>query len=501
MKLRLADMFSDHMVLRHSRLNPVWGEAPAGSAVTLRLGDAQAACLADASGHWLAWIDTPGPGAITRLTVRGDDESLTLEDVACGEVWLAGGQSNMEQPLMCMEGGAPWADGAPQANVRLKAIPRRCMAEPAAGWHFYPTESQDAPWAPATRDSAAKFSAIGYVFGAKLAQRLGMPVGVIECNWGGTRIECWLPTEEVMAHADTRRSLEAYLALRESLGPEARAAFERYQRTVRQAMTLEPDFVDHNLADPLNFLHVDKTIAFTPAGAVGDPQMPGALFDFMVSRVAPYGLSGVLWYQGEANGLADEAPNYGALFARLLDAWRAAWRDPALPFLTCQLAPFQTSLYWRAADWPCLRAQQQLCADRLAHVSMAVLLDVGMPRNIHPLYKEPVAERLCRLALEDVYGVPAQAHAPRPAACTLESGGVLLRFSGPVALRPGDVPLLATAAGPRPCAITQPEPCALLLAAPPDMQPLGASYAQADWLTPALFGENGLPVAPFEVRL
>lgn len=501
MKLRLADIFSDHMVLRHSRLNPVWGEAPAGSTVTLRLGAAQASCLADAAGRWMAWIDTPGPGEITRLTVRCGKDVLILEDVACGEVWLAGGQSNMEQPLMCMEGGAPWADSAPQADVRLKAIPRRCMSEPAAGWHFYPTESLDAPWAHATRDSAAKFSAIGYVFGAKLAQRLGMPVGMIECNWGGTRIECWLPTAEVMAHEDTRRSLEAYLALRENLGSEALAAFQRYQHTVRQAMTLEPDFVDHNLADPLNFLKVDKTIAFVPAGALGDPQMPGALFDHMVARVAPFGLSGVLWYQGEANGAVDEAPHYGALFGRLLDAWRKAWRDPSLPFLTCQLATFQTSMYWGETDWPGLRAQQQLCADRLAHVSMAVLLDVGMARNIHPLYKEPVADRLYRLALEDVYGIPVQAHAPRPVACTLQPGGVLLCFDGPVALRPGDAPLLLTGDGPISCAITQPERRALLLASPPGLQPAGISYAQADWLIPALYGENGLPVAPFVMCL
>ena len=500
MMLTVADIFSDHMVLRHSRLNPVWGQAPAGSAVTVRLGTQEASCLADAQGRWITWINTPGPGEITRMTVTCGAETVTFTDVACGEVWLAGGQSNMEQPLMCMEGGAPWADGAAEANVRLKSIPRRCGDKPEAGWHFFPSEGLGMPWQHADRDNAAKFSAIGYVFGAMLAKRLQMPVGVIECNWGGTRIECWLPTEDVLAEPYTRKRLEDYLALRESLGDKARTAFEAYVRTVRQAQINEPDYVAHNLADPLNFLREDRNIAFVPEGALGDPQMPGALFDHMVTRVAPYGLSGVLWYQGEANGAADEALHYGALFGRLLDTWRGAWMDPGLPFLTCQLATFQTSMYWGSPDWPCLRAQQQLCADRFAHVSMAVLLDVGMARNIHPLYKQPVAERLFRLALEDVYGIPAQAHAPRPIACIRQKAGLLLCFDGPVTIRPGELPVLMEGSVPVPCRVTQPDARALLLTAQPSAAFTGAAYAQSDWLTPGLYGENGLPVAPFVIQ-
>ena len=95
MRLTVADIFSDHMVLRHSRLNPVWGHALAGSEVTVRLGGYEASCLADAQGQWMTWIDTPGPGEIACMTVTCGAEAVTFTDVACGEVWLAGGQSNM----------------------------------------------------------------------------------------------------------------------------------------------------------------------------------------------------------------------------------------------------------------------------------------------------------------------------------------------------------------------------------------------------------------------
>lgn len=502
MRLRIADVFSDHMVLRHSRPNPVWGEAEPGAAVAVRLGGKETACVADDAGRWLAWIDTPPAGIVARMEVEGCGERVAFEDVACGEVWLAGGQSNMEQPLMCVNGARPWVDRAGESNVRLKRIPRRCGNAPEPGWHFFPCEGVDSPWERANSEGAATFSAIGFVFGAMLSEKLSMPVGLIECDWGGTPIQAWLPSAEIMTREDTRADLAAFMDARAALGDGAGKAYEAYLRTVRQAAIHEPDYILNNLNDPLNFLREDRNIAFPPLGAIGDPQQPGVLYDHMVARVAPYGLSGVLWYQGEANGMRGEAARYGGLFARLADNWRRAWRDPALPFLTCQLAPFDTGLYWKdAADWPELRAQQQWCADTVRGVSMAVLLDLGMERNIHPLEKIPVADRLCRLALEDVYGIPAEARAPRPMTWERVEDGVRLRFDGPIALRDGLPPQLTVDDVPIPTDARITAPCILELRRKTDALPNGASYAQKGWLVPALFGANGLPVAPFRCAI
>ncbi len=503
MKLKAADIFSDHMVLRHSRLNPVWGTAEPGARIRARLGDFRADCAADENGRWILWLGTPPAGTVTRLVIGSETETVAFHDVACGEVWLAGGQSNMEQPLMCMEGASPWAGSASRAQVRLKRIPRRCGRVPEPGWHFFPDDGLDSPWMHADRGSAARFSAVGYVFGAYLSERLGMPVGVIECNWGGTMIQSWMPPEEIRSHADTAADLDAFLSARAALGGEAREAFLRYADSVRRAAANEPDYVDRNLRDPLNFLKEDRNIRFVPFGADGDPQMPGILFESMVRRAAPYGLNGVLWYQGEANGNCGEAPRYSGLFRRMLKSWRDAWMDPRLPFLTCQLAGFNTSLYWKKADWPALRACQQECADMLRGVSMAVLIDVGMRENIHPLYKQPVAERLFRLALEDVHGIPSEAHPPRPLAAEHVSDGVRLRFDRPVSLREGALPVLLAREEPLPCRAVQTGPRTLLLRCPegPGALPTAVGYAQCDWLIPGLFGQNGLPAAPFLLPL
>ena len=500
MRLNVADIFSDHMALRHSRPDPVWGRARPGAKVSVRMEGARTDCVAGADGRWIAWIDAPPAGVVGELAVESEGERVVFRDVACGEVYLAAGQSNMEQPLMCMEGALPWAERAARAQVRLKRIPRRCGWDPEPGWHFFPDEGIDSPWVRADRLSAARFSAIGYVFAAKLSERLDMPVGVIECNWGGTMIQPWMAPDDIRAHADTRADLGAFLAAREALGNEAAAAFEKYVATVRRAALNEPDYVDHDLHDPLNFLKEDRGIAFVPYGAVGDPQMPGLLFDSMIRRVAPYALDGVLWYQGEANGSRGEAHRYAELFRRMAESWRGAWMDAALPFITCQLAGFDTSLYWGdGADWPTLRARQQACADQLQGVSMAVLIDVGMERNIHPLRKEPVAERLCRLALEELHGIPADARAPRPVCAERIESGVRLRFDVPVTLREGESPVLLSQGQVLASRAAQPEPRTLILSA--ETVPDAVSYAWRDWLVPGLFGQNALPVGPFMIRL
>ena len=157
--------------------------------------------------------------------------------------------------------------------MRLKRIPRRWQTRRQAGWHFYPSENKDAPLQRADRDNASTFPAIGYVFAAKLAQRSQTPVGIIECNWGGTKIQCWLSTEELKAHEDTRR----YLAVRDAWGENAHQSLTEYEKTFRQAMKDKPDFIVHTLEDPLNLLREGQHIAFIPPGGEGDPQTSWAL--------------------------------------------------------------------------------------------------------------------------------------------------------------------------------------------------------------------------------
>lgn len=486
------------MVLCHDCENPVWGTAAAGADVEICLGAICRHVIADLNGFWTVKILAPSAGTVTEMRITCGDERIVFENVASGEVWLACGQSNMEMPVMCTNEGSALANSSTFPNVRLKTVTRRCCATPQLGWHFYPTGYNEDAWEMPTKLNVARFSAIGYSFGALLSESLKMPVGVISCNWGGTKIQCWMPAKVLLEHEDTRNDVATYIAAREALGhEEARRHFELFQRSVSEIAERLPDFYEHSLADPLYYLQEDAKVHYPPEGADGDPQRPGCLFENMIARVAPFSIRGVLWYQGESNALLSEANRYASLFQRMREAWQSAWGDKNLPFLTCQLAAFDPSRWGNQFDWPGLRRQQALCVETLSRVSMAILVDLGDRLNIHPLRKKEVAERLHAIALSDVYRIAVKSHSPVPIACTRECNCVRLHFDGSVTLQAGDFPLLRSTQHVEQSHMCQTDARTLLLIPEKTSDWYSVEYLSAAWVSPSIFGEEGLPVAPF----
>ncbi len=492
----VSPMFSDHMVLLHSTTNPVWGTATAGAAVRVRLGAEEVGCQADETGRWQAMLPTPGPGALGEMEISCGEETTVFRDVAAGEVWLAGGQSNMEMPVLAALHARELACPQTLPDVRLFRVPRRCREEPQYGWHFQPLSGEDRGWRLPDKEEIARFSAIGYGFAALLARSLEMPVGVIQCDWGGTVIQAWMPEEELAAHEDTRADMAAYRRKREALPDCGREDFENYQASLQKVLEEHPDFVDRSLEDMKYYTQLERIITWPREAAIGDPNEPGCLFAHMVARTAPYGIRGVLWYQGESNAMEGEAARYAGLFARMRDCWERAW-GKELPFLTCQIATFNPFVWGTGYDWPTLRQQQELCADTLPGVSMAVLVDVGELKDIHPHEKLEVACRLHRLALRDVYGrAVGDVFSPRAVACEADGDGLLVRFSAPVELRAGE-PLQALGPqGAAPCAARAVDERTLRVDAPGAE---GVSYGWAEWFEASLFGTNGQPVPPFRL--
>jgi len=493
-RFTVSEMFSSHMVLSHDRKNPVWGTAPAGAEVEVTLGEARALCTAGGDGRWMTSVTAPGPGAVSVLTVRCDGEEIAFDDVVSGEVWLAGGQSNMEMPVMCVRDGRTLAEVEVYPNVRMKTISRRAAPARQHGWHFYPMDGSDSDWTLPDRESVARFSAIGYQFAALLSGSLNMPVGIIDCNWGGTRIESWMPMSDLEAHDDTREGLRLYEAARAAAAHEAQERFDRFQASITGMNVDMPAFITRSLSEPKYHCTLEPMLADNIPGGIGDPNRPGSLYENMLSRVIPFAIKGVLWYQGESNAGVDEAHNYASLFGRMRAAWQKAWGDDSMPFLTCQLATFEMPAAWGRTDWNTLRLQQAKCTS-LPGVSMAILLDIGDRTDIHPLDKIPVAERLHALAMEDVYGVPCGAHEPAPVSCEADGNAILIRFDRPIELRGGGLPEVLTQEGILPCEAKLADDHTLALSAKPGVT--AVQYAAAGWFVPSLFGKNDLPVAPF----
>ncbi|MEM8875634.1 MAG: sialate O-acetylesterase [Planctomycetota bacterium] len=130
---------------------------------------------------------------------------------------------------------------------------------------------------------------------------------------------------------------------------------------------------------------------------------PGRLFNGMIAPIVPFGVRGVIWYQGESN--AGRAEQYETLFPMMIQSWRDAWREPEMPFGFVQLASFKPYVDEPSdTDWSHLREAQRMTLDKLDHTGMAVAIDIGEADDIHPRNKADVGDRLARWALHDVYG-------------------------------------------------------------------------------------------------
>ncbi|MEM7576538.1 MAG: hypothetical protein AAF328_03600 [Planctomycetota bacterium] len=214
--LQVAGVFSDSMVLQRERAVPVWGWAEPGTKITVRFADREARTLAGDDGRWMVTLPAMAASAEGRtLTVTADEHEQPFEDVLVGEVWLCGGQSNMQWPLRSTDNAEAFIANADLPNVRLfSVLPRVTSATPQRRLpHEQPGVNSTASWQACTPETAAGFSAVGYHFGRQLHEQLGVPVGLIASNWGGTRIESWTSRHALEATPEARPILEKFDAI------------------------------------------------------------------------------------------------------------------------------------------------------------------------------------------------------------------------------------------------------------------------------------------------
>jgi sialate O-acetylesterase len=383
-EIKLPSIFGDGMVLQREKPILVWGWDAPGTDVTVKLGEVSAAMTVGKDGRWRVELPALPAGGPVSLSVTGSSK-LVYKDVLIGDVWVCSGQSNMEWGLAGAEGGDKDANEAVILRLRLFQVPK--VASPM------PQDNVAAGWKDCTPANARGFSAVGYYFGRELHRELAVPIGLINTSWGGTRIEPWTPpagfaavpklaaTAEQVALASPandlhKQRLAAHLAAVETWMTGARETLK-----LEQVLTPRPDF-------PRELL---------PLQSNGDPC---ALYNGMVQPLVPYGIRGVIWYQGESN-LRDCGLYYHKMQA-LVKGWRAVWQQGDFPFYWVQLAPF---VY--GGNSPRLLPQiweAQAKAMDLPNTGMAVINDIGNLQDIHPRNKREVGRRLSLIALANTYG-------------------------------------------------------------------------------------------------
>ena len=476
--VRLPALISDNMVLQQDLPANVWGWADPGEKVTVTFADKSTETTADAAGQWRVRLPVLTSGTVGELTVVGTN-TLTVKNVAVGEVWVCSGQSNMEWSVRGAMNATEEISGGNFPLIRHFAVARAPHAEPQ--------EDTKGQWEICTPQTVGNFTAVGYSFARELHRTMKVPVGLIHSSWGGTAAELWTPWPILQGDSDFK-SITASWEKVVAEYPEAKAKYDAELATWTDAEKQAKE--------------AGTPIPPKPKKPKGGDALdrPASLYNGMIAPLLPYTIRGFTWYQGESN--ASRAQQYRKLFPTMIQSWRAAWQQPEAPFLFVQLANFmQRRDEPSDTDWARLR-EAQTAALELPHTGMAVAIDVGDAKDIHPRDKQTVGKRLALSALATVYYRDFDFSGPMFGGAQIEGEKVRLTLRHSEGLKTADggkVTGFAIAGDDRKFVWADAEISGdhVIVSSPEVKTPASVRYAWADNPACNLINAAGLPAAPF----
>lgn len=508
-EVRLPRFFSDGLILQQNQMNAIWGWADPGEEVVVRASwETTTSTTTDSEGHWKVFLKTPSHGTGHSLRVNGSNTTV-INNVAVGEVWLCLGQSNMGWSVQ----NSFEADG--ESAVDLPDL--RIFKSAREHWHKPLEENRDrlCRWRACTPEAAMETSAVSYYFGKKLHQDLGIPVGIIQRAYAGTPIEGWLPWKQQQHDRRSKvlkKSLEdTALRLAEKRGETATKAIEAFESELATYNTK----VDAGETMKNKFKPLSPPIITRPA-TLGH-QFPSNIFNAMVDPIAPYGIRGIIWYQGERNSKnVPQAMHYQQQLKTLIYFYRRHWNQRSeghmpenFPFQITQLpswhAPQSEPVEGLKSPWVVTREAMRLARENIPNTFMAVSIDTGDAVELHPKNKKPIGIRHALIALQNTYGKNVIGEGPRYHSHTVHNGTVLIEFasigSGLRTARPTGLNAFAIAGSDRVWhwGNARIEGSKVMVSSPDVIDPVAVRYAWG--MNPSqrnlLYNVEGLPASPF----
>jgi len=446
----LPKVLGNNMVLQRDKPVPIWGTASAGEAITVKFSDQTKKTTADAAGNWQIMLDPMAASATPRILEINGTNTIKLNNILVGEVWLCSGQSNMSYEMRknskvrrpdtsTVNSPIDELDRAHNPQIRIFLVTQKNLRK---------SDSTHSGWDIAEGTALRDFSAVGYFYAKNLNHDLHVPVGIICSAISGSRIEPWMPRE----------------------------AFDEI-----------PYF-------KANDVKID-----------GDP---GKLYINMIAPVAPYALRGFLWYQGESSCYLGEKINYTYKMEALINWWRKIWVDKTLPFYYVQIAPFyysraKSNVQYTIYTEPELREAQTM-ALHIPHTGMIVTTDLNDSlTNIHPAFKWVVGRRLELQALANTYDKKVIFSGPMYDKMQVKGDKIILDFkyigSGLVSHdgKPLNYFTIAGSDGNFVNATAVIKGNKIVVSSPSVPSPIAVRFAWTEVAEPNFYNKDGLPAVPF----
>lgn len=498
----LAEVFQDNMVFqRHKPIN-VFGIADTDQTLYFYL-DNNLIFEADVKKGEFN-VSLPAQEAAENVDFRIESsagETIPFKNIDIGEVWLAGGQSNMEFLMKYEEIYEYELIYCEDEHLRFYNVPQ---------YSFFGEEHERLKekngynkWHKANKENLWCFSAAGYFHAKHLRAELGVPVAILGCNWGGTSASAWMDIQtlkndpELSVYCDDFDSIE-------NLSPDYADKEYRNRRISNMKFTRRiNDCLLYGYGESkLVQLSCTAINAFRPKD-IGfgwqSYQRPAGLYSTMLKKIIGYNVKGVIWYQGESD--EHHATLYSKLFSKMIERWRTYWNDE-LPFIFVQLAPFE-----QGKNYPELRCQQENVEKTVKDAYMISIPDIGMKQDIHPKNKHDVGYRLALKALGKVYGKDVICDAPYADKAELQGNDIILHFAdcNDIIISGGALNAMKIISedGPvkmKSCAIDG-DVLTLRTDSAGEKKHLRVEYAWTPYHEVNLYNEGGLPAKPFKLEI
>ncbi|MGE5295744.1 MAG: sialate O-acetylesterase [Solirubrobacterales bacterium] len=480
--IRLPAIISDNMVLQAGDRVRFWGWADPNEEIEINVSwrDFQWSVQADETGRWQFPVQAPNVGGPYEVTLKGKN-TVTVKNILAGQVWVCSGQSNMEMSVQSSANAQQEIAAAQYPKIRLFTVEKMVGENPM--------DDCKGKWVECSPETVAGFSAVGYFFGRELHKELDQPIGLINTSWGGTPAEAWTSTPMLEENPNFEPILKRY--------KEAVAAYPQAMIKFKE----DTDKWNEAAAKAKAEGKPEPGGRPWPPFGPGHPHSPAGLYNGMIAPLTPYTVGGAIWYQGESN--AGRAYQYRELFPTMIKCWWNSWDQGDFPFLFVQLANFM-DVKDQPGDsaWAELREAQTMTLE-VPHTGMAVIIDIGDAKDIHPKNKQDVGKRLALWALANTYGKNVVYSGPLYTAMDKSGGKIVLHFDhlggGLVAQGGGPLKGFAVAGEDRKFvwADARIEGNTVVVSSSSVANPVAVRYAWADNPVCNLFNKAGLPASPF----
>jgi sialate O-acetylesterase len=501
-KITLPAIIGDNMVLQRGIKVPIWGWANPGEVINITFQGKKFQTEATKNGKWLLKLGVYAKGGPYEMQISSVQNTFTLKNILVGDVWLASGQSNMEFGIQTEKSGLAEIVNARDSMIRLFYVPMAFSITPREGIDA-PVSSRNGKWIVCSPEAMADtkfawhgFSATGYYFAKEIRAYEKTPVGMIASYKGGTPAQAWMSQEGLSQSPAFDTYVNAHQKLVENL-ENARKDYPKklaeYQEKIKK---LDPG--------------VSSSKPQPPVQPEGGFSAPSDLFNAMINPIIPFGIKGVIWYQGESNGdKLSQAIEYQQLFPRLISDWRKNWSQGNFPFLFVQLANYKKAARKPVEGiWPWVREAQLKTLDMQA-TGMAVITDIGDSADIHPTNKKDVGLRLSLAARKTAYGEQLVYSGPIFKRMKIKGNVIEINFNhvgtGLIGRKPENNQTTGTlkgfgiagADGKFVWADARIEGDKILVSSKEILNPIAVRYNWADNPLGTLYNKEGLPASPF----